>query len=80
VSISWTESYRKLPPPKRRLFLIVSAQGNNSEVVIGYFTGDHYRSMTVDYSDSGTKLDVTHWALIEDYLPTKVTLRPSAHF
>lgn len=84
MEINWIATNNKrLPQDKQRLLLIVSAAGSppdarligKSDVVVGYWTGDAFRPMTVDHNDLGTELDVSHWAFIGPLLPTDVELR-----
>jgi hypothetical protein len=85
LPIDWVMPGEEPPPTNRRLLLIFSAAGEPpdaqlmgmSEVVIGFWTGDHFRVMTPEYPHSFT-VKPTHWATLR--LPREVRLQPRSEF
>jgi hypothetical protein len=70
-------------PVKERLLLVVKAEGKpadvqlmgQTEVIVGYWTGDNFRPMTIDQHDLGSTVEPIYWARISPHLPKDVKLR-----
>ena len=80
-TLQWIKNGAEPASPKERSLLLVSAAGEppdallmgQSEIVIGYWTGDYFRPLIRDH-EKGTQLKVTYWASLRS-LPDGVILQ-----
>ena len=87
LTINWIRSGEQTPPVKERLLLVFSAAGDppngtligKSEIVIGYWTGNKFRSMTRPEPGNIIEVKATHWATL-DRLPQGIRLQPRSEF
>jgi hypothetical protein len=86
--INWIKAGEETPPTKERLLLIISAAGSppegqligKSEIIVGYWTGWHFRPLAFDPTES-LSLQVSHWtALKEISLPHGVVWQARSEF
>jgi len=85
LTIHWVQSGEHDPPVGKRLLLIVTAAGEPpdaqliglSEVVVGYWTGDHFRKRGAPEPGEAIEVRATHWATL-DSLPKGIRLKGGA--
>jgi hypothetical protein len=78
-ALEWNEAASQNPPVKERLLLITAADDfppnarmeGQSEVAVGYWTGNHFRYLLDDYQAGR----VARWALLAPCLPTDIKLK-----
>jgi hypothetical protein len=85
MAINWKPAGKEAAPTKERLLLIYSPAGDlpegqlmgKSELVLGYWTGDHFRAFSRAFPDN-IAVRAKHWATRD--LPRGVILQPRSEF